>query len=285
MSNSGKEFLIAHNINIPDNIEELINSTSLTREQNAQFNMFISAFLSISSPEQIVTNYIKESPKSSRATDETEPVTQQTQALMTQPLTTSAEETLTRASHSRLPKWLAEMETDLKYNQPTSGDPQWFSEMSSAETLSKEQSAEKYETIPTPEEANFILVSMGNIGRIEAFLRDFPKSNGKEGHVGSIACSSTLIWSGTEGNNVPTELYRKLPFGFTLDPLKIVVPYAECLASGTSSIVPSEYPKFDSKYKEGKMGRIITTGGQPIVNHARWQNISKKKWPRTRYMA
>lgn len=149
----------------------------------------------------------------------------------------------------------------------------------------------KYKQIPSPEKSNWVLVSMGDIARIKKYLTDFPTQKNFEESKESEdlnfinisttqkACSSTLIWSGTIGNNTPIKLYGDHPVGFTLDPEKITLPHAEFFACRTGSVVPKEFEKKNfnlNTYHPGKPVRIDEFKNEKklVTNYAKYDPIS-----------
>lgn len=140
---------------------------------------------------------------------------------------------------------------------------------------------EKYENPPSKDHANWLLCSMGDISRLEYCLENFrQEKDNLDPFDRQKACSSTLLWSGEAGNNVPIELFNNSKIGFTLDPEKINVPYAEFLAWQTGSVLPQkEQTKkelgIDSKYDNKKgWSRNSRFTDSPIfaTNHAKWEH-------------
>lgn len=146
-----------------------------------------------------------------------------------------------------------------------------------------------------PPQATPILLSMGDILRLDYNLMNFRKSNGAEGHIGSLACSSTVVFCSKREDvnaDVRVELYKNSRIGFVLDPKKVIVPFAEFLAYNTGSKVPKEVCKngaqlycdewggtttLTSKYSK-KKGRIAWGMGMSrfSCNHAKWEHTDEK---------
>ena len=108
----------------------------------------------------------------------------------------------------------------------------------------------KYKDFPKPTESNYVLFSMVNKAAIEYNLENFSKNPQK-------ACSATLMWSGSNQNNVPVTLYKGQAMGFVLDPKLIDVPYADFNASDTFGRVLPEKKKDGLKARySGGMGEL-----------------------------
>jgi hypothetical protein len=144
---------------------------------------------------------------------------------------------------------------------------------------------QKHETFPQPKEAKWALFSMGDVARIEYYLSNFPTHGDVALSMNQQkACSSTLIWSGTSGNNVPVSLFQGAKLGFVLNPELIDVPHAEFVAYRTGSLIPKEVKKDgivlsndygstteSSKFPEKKGRRGMVTGQDfYTTNHAKW---------------
>jgi len=144
------------------------------------------------------------------------------------------------------------------------------------------ENPEKYENPPSKNQANWVLCSMGDISRLEYCLENFRQwEKDEDRYKNQKACSSTLLWSGTEGNNVPIKLFGDKKIGFTLDPEKIDVPYAEFMAFQTESILPpTEQTKNETKRRTSKYANKkgwfrdshFSDDGIFAPNHAKWEH-------------
>lgn len=115
--------------------------------------------------------------------------------------------------------------------------------------------SEKYKTLPSPDEASYVLVSMGSIEKhIKNLLKSFPVWDSINP---PCAVSTTVLWSGTKGNNVSVQLYAGQLMGVVLDSSRISMPQADLKANGSYGKVVTEIKKdrsfnLTTKYPEKK---------------------------------
>jgi predicted metal-dependent hydrolase len=157
--------------------------------------------------------------------------------------------------------------------------------------------------------AAYVFVSMANKGAIDRNLKNFPlaPADGKysdsktevKGEVSTRGVSTTLLWSGKKGCNIPVDLYRDENrglggIGFVLDPIQLDIPRADFFAENSggkyhpsleitkrgfvinnpeletsSEILKSNYPekKGYKVYYGVALGGIATSF---TTNHAKW---------------
>ena len=152
----------------------------------------------------------------------------------------------------------------------------------------------KYERIPPATKANWMLFSMHGIPGINAYLNHFPGiyEQPKEPDYQHVkACSVSLLWSGTAGNNVPIHTFGPLTTGFVLNPSLIEIPQADLIAYRSGGRVVEEKLKTEtdvygdfgstrqtSKYPQ-KAGYTRTGMGQGVfaTNLARNEHLPGDK--------
>ena len=108
----------------------------------------------------------------------------------------------------------------------------------------------KYDVIPDAQQANWLLVSMHHAEKIQRYVDRFPKEGDEYG------CPSTLIWSGTKGNNVPVALYSNKKTGFVFNSHQIIVPQADLIAWNSEGKLSPEFLKHDAE--DGLGGRHVS---------------------------
>ncbi|MFA5959675.1 MAG: hypothetical protein WC785_04095 [Tatlockia sp.] len=129
----------------------------------------------------------------------------------------------------------------------------------------------KHERIPEQSEANWLLFSMHAAEGIEYLLKNFPKPGSEKG------CCSSVLWSGTKGNNVPVKHFQDVHIGIVLDPRYVAVPQADLVAFASLGQVVQEQNKEASKYgtKKGyeRVGRGFATN---LARHEHLPGESKQ---------
>jgi len=67
------------------------------------------------------------------------------------------------------------------------------------------------------------------------------KDKKEESFITREGRSFTLIWSGTNGNNVPNSIYKDQTLGIIINPHLVDVSFADFVASGSRGILRKEY--------------------------------------------